>query len=168
MLKQRMATAQQIQDIQPMFGWCWPTVYNVGLTLSQHWFHVSCLLVVRLWCETSCYKFSLPVRGLVKLKKIREKLRLVRKHLETWKREKKPQNFQKNKNPSWGLTHPPTSEFFSDFGIFLTWQNPLRSSESLLQHISKIMTQISVNLPHVYSNRTDFGAFSCTIHDEYL
>ena len=22
-------------------------------------------------------------------------------------------------------THPPTAEFFSDFWIFLTWQNPL-------------------------------------------
>ena len=26
---------------------------------------------------------------------------------------------------SWGLTHSPTSEFFSDLYIFLTWQNPL-------------------------------------------
>ena len=39
-------------------------------------------------------------------------------------------NYTKNKtqylkkNPRWGLTHPPTSEFFSDFWIFLTWQNP--------------------------------------------
>ena len=28
---------------------------------------------------------------------------------------------KKEKNSSWCLTHPPTSEFFSDF---LTWQNP--------------------------------------------
>ena len=34
-------------------------------------------------------------------------------------------NIPKKKNPSSGLTHPTTSEFFSDFWIFLTWQNPL-------------------------------------------
>ena len=30
---------------------------------------------------------------------------------------------KKKKNPCWGLTHSPTSEFFLDFWIFLTWQN---------------------------------------------
>ena len=42
-------------------------------------------------------------------------------NMKKHKKLKKRQNFpQKNKNPSWGLTEPPTSEFFSDFWIFLT------------------------------------------------
>ena len=42
--------------------------------------------------------------------------------LETYtakKQHKKAPNFQTKKtNPSWGLSHPPTSEFFSNFWIF--------------------------------------------------
>ena len=31
-----------------MLGYCWPTVFNTGPTLTQHWFNVLCLL-----CNTS-------------------------------------------------------------------------------------------------------------------
>ena len=41
------------------------------------------------------------------------------------KNTRKNTKFQKKeKNPNWGLTHPPISEFFSAFLNFLTWQNP--------------------------------------------
>ena len=43
------------------------------------------------------------------------------KHLETLKQYKKQEKTKKSKkkqNPSWGWTHPPTSEFFSDFWKF--------------------------------------------------
>ena len=95
------------------------------------------------------WKYNMiPIWGSCEVKKnpkIREKFGLVspnqQRHpppprfiffielLETWKQHKKHKktyNFQKkNTNPSWGLTRPPTSKFFSDFWIFLTWQNPL-------------------------------------------
>ena len=44
------------------------------------------------------------------------------KHLETWKQKKKS---ELGLDPPTHLTHLPTSEFFSDFLIFLAWQNPL-------------------------------------------
>ena len=46
----------------------------------------------------------------------------------TWKYENNTKNTKfpkKIKNPSWGLTHPPTSEFFSDFFIFFNLTKPL-------------------------------------------
>ena len=61
------------------------------------------------------------LRGLVKLKKSKNHFFL--KRLETTQKTHKIS--QKNNNPSWNLTHPPTSEFFSDFWIFLPWQNHL-------------------------------------------
>ena len=88
------------------------------------------------------------LRGLVKWKnsKIREKLGLVI-HRPPWpptplynclsfltfgnmkttqKNTKKNNNKipTKNKNPCWDLTHPPTSEFFSDFLIFFNLTKP--------------------------------------------
>ena len=30
--------------IDPMLGYCWPAVSDVGPTLTQHWVNVSCLL----------------------------------------------------------------------------------------------------------------------------
>ena len=87
------------------------------------------------------------LRGLVKLKQI-QKLEKnsdwtdpipypifdfflnIRKNENNTKKQK---NSPKNKNPSWGLSHPPTSEFFSDFWIFLTWQNPLAPVLLLVQ-----------------------------------
>ena len=74
-----------------------------------------------------------------KNQKIREKLGLVRPthplhyqmfFFNNWKHENNSQKNEKTQiskeklNPSWGLTHPSTFEFFSDFWIFLTLQNP--------------------------------------------
>ena len=36
--------SQQSRDVEPMLGQCWPAVYDVGPTLTQHWSNVSCLL----------------------------------------------------------------------------------------------------------------------------
>ena len=77
------------------------------------------------------------LRGLVKLKTIQKSeknsdwsdpippppIQFLIFFLIIWKHENKKK--KKKKNPSWGLTLTPTSEFFSDFWIFLTWQNPL-------------------------------------------
>ena len=38
--------AQQTRDIEPMLVQCWPALYDVGPTLNQHLFNVSCLLGV--------------------------------------------------------------------------------------------------------------------------
>ena len=35
---------QQTRYIEPMSAQCWADVYDVGPTLSQHWYYVSCLL----------------------------------------------------------------------------------------------------------------------------
>ena len=46
--------------------------------------------------------------------------------MKTTHKKQKTQHFQKkNYNPSWGFTHPPNSEFFSNLGFVLTLQNPL-------------------------------------------
>ena len=37
-------SSQQTRDIEPMLVQYWPAVYDVGPTLIQHWFNVSCLL----------------------------------------------------------------------------------------------------------------------------
>ena len=47
------------------------------------------------------------------------------KHVQQQRTTQKKNISTKKKNPSWGLTHPPISEFFSDF---LTWQNLLKST----------------------------------------
>ena len=36
--------SQQTRYINPMLAQCWPTVYDAGPTLDQHWVDVSCLL----------------------------------------------------------------------------------------------------------------------------
>ena len=36
--------AQQTQDIEPTLGQCGPAVYDVGPTLTQRRFNVSCLM----------------------------------------------------------------------------------------------------------------------------
>ena len=70
-------------------------------------------------------------RGLVMLKKIQKSeknsdLPDTTMFLETWKQHKKQTKNtkfpQKNNNPSWGLTHPPT---FSDFWNFFNLTKPL-------------------------------------------
>ena len=76
--------------------------------------------------------FTNQFRGLVKFKKIKKSEKksypIFYFFGNIWKHENntKTQNYKKNNNnPSWGLTHPPTTEFFQDFWIFSTWQNPL-------------------------------------------
>ena len=34
--------SQQTRDVQPMLVQCWPTVFDAGPTLFQHWVNVSC------------------------------------------------------------------------------------------------------------------------------
>ena len=59
-----------------------------------------------------------------------------------WKQTtQKTQYFQKKRNPSWGLTHPPTSEFFSDFWIFLTRQNPYNGTDTKSERITATRLQ---------------------------
>ena len=43
-LVSREMSSQQTRDLHPMLVQCWPTVYDVGPTLKQHWMSVSCLL----------------------------------------------------------------------------------------------------------------------------
>ena len=44
---------------------------------------------------------------------------------------------KKNYNPSRGLTHPPTSEFFSDFWIFFNLTKPLTTGIFTFWHFYK-------------------------------
>ena len=55
------------------------------------------------------------------------------KHVQRQKQHKK-QNISKKKKSEWGLTHPPTSEFFSDFLIFLNLTKPLRAGARGLEY----------------------------------
>ena len=94
---------------------------------------------------------SWGVFGVLQVKtnlKIQEKLGLFRPHpptpypilffFETFgnmktthKKNKKNTTFpQKNYNPSWGLCHSPTSEFFSDFFIFFNLTKPVKAGEN--------------------------------------
>ena len=50
--------------------------------------------------------------------------------MKTTQKTQKNTKFQQQKlNPSWGLTHPPTSEFFSDFWICFNLTKPLTSDQ---------------------------------------
>ena len=40
---------QRTRDVYPMMVQCWPTVYDAGPTLNQHWFNVTCLLGMRTY-----------------------------------------------------------------------------------------------------------------------
>ena len=71
------------------------------------------------------------IRGLVKLKKIREKIGSARQHPPT------PHIhvvfvYHVQKNTIWGLNHPPTSEFFSDF---FSLTRPLNEMNRALGHL---------------------------------
>ena len=35
----------QTRNINPMLGQCWPSVYDAGPTLAQHWFNVLCAVI---------------------------------------------------------------------------------------------------------------------------
>ena len=39
-----LVTTQQTRNIDPMLFKCWPTLFDVGPTLKQHWLNVLCLL----------------------------------------------------------------------------------------------------------------------------
>ena len=121
-----IVASQQAQGIDPVLG------NNIGLE-SQ--------IVVQ---GQSNNEPMFRVRGFVKLKKFKNprKTRIGRTpptHLpypifyffwqqlqqqKTTQKHKKTQHFQKKKS-SWGLTHPPTYEFFSDFCIFFNLTKPL-------------------------------------------
>ena len=47
----------QTRDVDPMLGWCWPTVCDAGPASNQHWFNASCLLGLGL---SVCAVVSLP------------------------------------------------------------------------------------------------------------
>ena len=47
------------------------------------------------------------------------------KHVRGKKQHKKHNIAPKKRNSSWGLTHPPTSEFFSDFFNYFNLTKPL-------------------------------------------
>ena len=54
------------QDIDPMLGQRWTSVYNAGPTLPQHWINVSCLLgyehinVYKYYCTYICFNDAGP------------------------------------------------------------------------------------------------------------
>ena len=86
---------------------------------------------------------SRPTGGLVKLKKNPRKTRIGQTppthpninffyfyfktigNMKTTQKNTQKKKSPQNLNPSWGLTHPPTSEFFSDFWIFFNLPKPL-------------------------------------------
>ena len=89
-------------------------------------------------------RFCWPSRGIVQLKKSKNlrKTRIIQtppthplsnflffsnvwKHENNTKKQKKKNISKKKYKPSWGLTHPLASEFFSDFWIFFNLTKPL-------------------------------------------
>ena len=106
--------------------------------------------------------------------KIREKLGLFRQHphtilynflffFETFlnmktthKNTKNTKYSKKIKNPSWGLIHPPTSEFFSDFWNFFNLAKPLSIDNG------------DANAKYVYTNRCDIEDLHVCFHIFFL
>ena len=43
----------QARDVDPMSGYCWPTVYGVEPTLAQYWVTVSCLTQRFMWASVT-------------------------------------------------------------------------------------------------------------------
>ena len=43
-VKCSLIISQQTRDIHPLLYQCWPTVFDAGPTLKQHWVNVPCLL----------------------------------------------------------------------------------------------------------------------------
>ena len=41
----------QTRDVDPMSGYCWPTVYDAEPTLAQYWVTVSCLTPRWMWAS---------------------------------------------------------------------------------------------------------------------
>ena len=42
---------QQTQGVEPMLIYCWPTVYDGGPTLKQHWFNALRFLGTAMICD---------------------------------------------------------------------------------------------------------------------
>ena len=43
----------QTRDVNPMPGYCWPTVYDAEPTLAQYWVAVSCLTPHWMWASVT-------------------------------------------------------------------------------------------------------------------
>ena len=63
------------QDIETMLTYNWPIITEVGPTINQHWFSISCLLwlcdsdkVLRFRHETFCIRHQLKWDGQIKTK----------------------------------------------------------------------------------------------------
>ena len=40
--------SSQTRDVEPMLGWCWPSVADAGPTSTQHWLNASCRMTLHL------------------------------------------------------------------------------------------------------------------------
>ena len=43
----------QTRDVDPMSGYCWPTVYDAHPPLAQYWVTVLCLTPPRMWASVT-------------------------------------------------------------------------------------------------------------------
>ena len=46
-------TGGQTRDVDPVSGYCWPTVYDAEQTLAQYWVTVSCLTPHWMWASVT-------------------------------------------------------------------------------------------------------------------
>ena len=58
-----LASTHQTQDIDPVLDLCWPTVYDTGQTLAQHWVNESCLQSPRFATDAALH---LSVRKVIR------------------------------------------------------------------------------------------------------
>ena len=45
--------SSQTRDVDPMSGYCWPTIYDAEPTLAQYWVTVSCLTPRCVWASVT-------------------------------------------------------------------------------------------------------------------
>ena len=70
----RKEPTQQTRDIELMLFQCWPAVYDIGPTLNQHLFNVSCLLGIAYnTCSIAIYYQWAVQRHTQKLKICRQR-----------------------------------------------------------------------------------------------
>ena len=43
----------QTQDVDPISGYCWPTIYEAEPTLAQYWVTMSCLTPRCMWASVT-------------------------------------------------------------------------------------------------------------------
>ena len=53
----------QTRDVDPMSGYCWPTVYDAEQTVAQYWVAVSCLMPRWMWASVTDSGPTLPRFG---------------------------------------------------------------------------------------------------------